>query len=145
MTQDVMSGGLWDDLRTLIEGAHSRGAQVVNAGPVVLYWQVGERIHRELLLEARAAYGEQIVSTLSRQLTQRYGRGFSRANLRRMKAFAAAWPGPAGANEADAGIVQQAAAPLPWFPHSRTRPAPPLWAPPVRVGWRRGVAVMEVA
>ncbi|MGO8747546.1 MAG: DUF1016 N-terminal domain-containing protein [Thermoguttaceae bacterium] len=33
------------------------------------------------LAEERAAYGEQIVSTLSRELTTEYSRGFTRSNL----------------------------------------------------------------
>lgn len=145
MTQDVVSGALWHDLRPLIEGARHRAAQVVNTGLVVLCWQVGRRIRGERLVAARAAYGEQMVSTVSRPLTQRYERQLSRANLLRVTAFAAAWPGPAGANEAEAGTVQQPAATWEGSPHPRTRPAPPIWAAPIRVAWRSGVAVMEVA
>ena len=43
----------------------------------VLYWNVGRRIRQEVLGEERAAYGEQIVNALSRQLTAEYGRGFT--------------------------------------------------------------------
>jgi hypothetical protein len=35
----------------------------------MLYWKVGERIHREVLKEKRAEYGQEIVPTLSRQLS----------------------------------------------------------------------------
>lgn len=38
----------------------------------------------DLLHEKRARYGEQIVVTLSQQLTADFGRGFSRHNLSRM-------------------------------------------------------------
>ena len=54
------------DVRTLIEAARQQVAQVVNAGLVTLYWNVGKRIRQEVLREERAAYGEQIVSTLSK-------------------------------------------------------------------------------
>jgi hypothetical protein len=50
-------------------------------------WKIGVRIHRDILAEARAEYGEQIVSTLSRQLTVEYGAGFSRQNLFHMVRF----------------------------------------------------------
>jgi hypothetical protein len=40
----------------------------------------------------RAAYGEQIVVTLSRQLVVDYGRGYSEKNLRRMVQFAELFP-----------------------------------------------------
>jgi len=60
---------------------------------VALYWGVGDRIRREILGERRASYGEQIVSTVSRQLTVGYGRGFGRRNLFQMVRFAEAFPG----------------------------------------------------
>ena len=43
-------------------------ASAANSAQTLLYWQVGERIRREVLGEARADYGERIVSTLSTQL-----------------------------------------------------------------------------
>src|ERR1017187_170776 len=42
----------------------------------ILYWGIGNRIRRDILGEERAGYVEQIVSTLSRQLTSDYGAGF---------------------------------------------------------------------
>ncbi len=72
------------------------------AGPSILicqasrpYWHVGKRIRQEVLGEERAAYGEQIVSTLSKELTAEYGRGFTRTNLFCMMQFAEAIPGRA--------------------------------------------------
>jgi hypothetical protein len=59
---------------------------------VLLNWQIGNRIRRDILQEARAEYGDQIVSTLSRQLTTEYGAGFSRQNLFHMMRFVDAWP-----------------------------------------------------
>jgi hypothetical protein len=41
---------------------------MVNAGLTVLYWQIGERIRRDVLQEKRAEYGAEIVSALGRQL-----------------------------------------------------------------------------
>ena len=46
--------------------------------------RIGQRIHREVLGSERAAYGEQIVVTVSRQVVLDYGRGYSVKNLRRM-------------------------------------------------------------
>jgi hypothetical protein len=60
---------LLGDLRGLIDSARDQVARAVNAGLVLLYWGVGERIRREILGEQRAAYGEQIVATVSTQLT----------------------------------------------------------------------------
>ena len=57
----------------------------------MMNWKIGIRIHRDILTEARAEYGEQIVSTLSRQLSNEYGLGFSRQNLFHMMRFAGFW------------------------------------------------------
>jgi hypothetical protein len=67
-------------------------ARTVNAELVMLYWEIGNRIRRDILGDARAEYGNQIVSTLSRQLTAEYGAGFSRQNLFHMIRFVEAWP-----------------------------------------------------
>ncbi|MCL4843629.1 MAG: YhcG family protein [Bryobacteraceae bacterium] len=85
-------GELAADVRVLIETARLRVAQTVNAELVLLYWQIGNRIRRDVLGQTRAEYGEQIVSTLSRQLTVEYGAGFSRPNLFHMIRFVEAWP-----------------------------------------------------
>lgn len=83
---------LLGDIRTLIEQGRQQLATTVNSALTILYWQIGQRIQHEVLQGERAAYGEQIVSTLSRQLEQEYGRGFSAKNLRHMLRFAEAYP-----------------------------------------------------
>ncbi|MCD1585901.1 PDDEXK nuclease domain-containing protein [Halomonas sp. IOP_14] len=60
---------LLGDIRTLIEQGRQQLATTVNSALTILYWQIGQRIHHEVLQGERAAYGEQIVSTLSRQLS----------------------------------------------------------------------------
>ena len=72
------------DIRVLIESARVRAATAVNAELTMLYWQVGERIRREILKEKRAEYGKEIVVSLSRQLVVEYEHGFSVPNLSRM-------------------------------------------------------------
>lgn len=61
-------------------------------GLTLLYWRVGQRINAEILQGERAVYGEQIVATLSRQLSIDYGRSFGIKNLRHMMRFADAFP-----------------------------------------------------
>ena len=80
------------DLRRLIEQSRQQVAQAVNSATVWLYWNVGKRIREDVLGNQRAGYGEQIVSSLSAQLTAEYGRGFSRQNLFRMIRFAEVFP-----------------------------------------------------
>lgn len=80
------------DLRQLIEQARQAAAVAVNAGLTLMYWRIGQRIRAEVLGGQRAEYGEQIVSTLSRQLSAEFGRSFSDKNLRHMMRFAEAFP-----------------------------------------------------
>lgn len=79
---------LLDDIRTLIDTTRQRVATAVNAQLTLLYWQIGRRIHLHIVQQQRAAYGEEILATLSRELTAHYGRGFSYAALTRMQRFA---------------------------------------------------------
>ncbi len=88
--QDPPTASLLADIRALVEQARRQTAVAVNAGLTLMYWRIGKRIHADMLGGERAAYGEQIVSTLSRQLVAEYGRGFAEKNLRRMVQFAQA-------------------------------------------------------
>jgi predicted nuclease of restriction endonuclease-like (RecB) superfamily len=83
---------LLSELRELISKTREQTALAVNAGLTLLYWQVGDRIRREILKEKRAKYGAEIVSALSRQLEPEFGRGFGRRNLFRMIRFAEVFP-----------------------------------------------------
>ncbi|NEV62227.1 PDDEXK nuclease domain-containing protein [Thiorhodococcus minor] len=87
-------GLLLGDIRQLIEQSRQQLAGAVNSALTMLYWNIGQRIRADVLQEARAGYGEQIVSALSRQLAADYGRGFSEKNLRHMLRFAEAFPDP---------------------------------------------------
>ncbi len=64
---------LLQELRGLIQGARERVARIVNKELVVLYWNIGRRIRADVLGAERAKYGEEIVSTLSRQLREEFG------------------------------------------------------------------------
>jgi predicted nuclease of restriction endonuclease-like (RecB) superfamily len=82
------------DIRELILGARERVAQAANAGLVILYWQIGQRIRKDILKQKRAEYGEAILQTLSAQLAPEFGRGFGARNLFRMVRFAEVFPDP---------------------------------------------------
>ncbi|GHB46453.1 DUF1016 domain-containing protein [Mongoliitalea lutea] len=47
-----------------------------------MYWEIGSRINKEILLNFRAEYGRQIVQTLSSQLVLEYGKGWGEKHLR---------------------------------------------------------------
>jgi predicted nuclease of restriction endonuclease-like (RecB) superfamily len=88
------SRSLFKDVRELIQLARTQTARVVNAGLVLLYWQIGQRIHKDVLREKRADYGERIVHALSGKLMAEFGSGFTKRNLDNMVRFAEMFPDP---------------------------------------------------
>ena len=97
---------LLGDLQSLIESARIRVAVGVNAEMVMLYWNIGTRIRKDILGKERASYGKTIVATISQQLTQVYGAGFGQSNLFAMIRFAEIYP--------DVKIVQTLSGKLSW-------------------------------
>ncbi|MDD2715656.1 MAG: PDDEXK nuclease domain-containing protein [Candidatus Wallbacteria bacterium] len=83
----IMPQALVNDIRSLIENARGTVASAVNFTLTMLYWKIGKRIRDEILCSKRAAYGEQIIMTLSAKLQIDYGDGFSKPNLSRMLRF----------------------------------------------------------
>jgi len=83
---------LLTDIRGLIEDARQNVARSVNSALVLLYWNIGRRVREDILKGTRAAYGDEIVSALGRQLTAEFGRGYSRRDLFNMIRFAEAYP-----------------------------------------------------
>ncbi|QPN62810.1 YhcG family protein [Synechococcus sp. CBW1004] len=93
------------ELKTRIHQAQQRAARSVNRELVLLYWQIGRDI---LERQGREGWGAKVIERLSVDLRNAFPemKGFSRANLLYMRAFAEAWP--------DRQIVQQAIGQLPW-------------------------------
>jgi hypothetical protein len=65
------------DLRQLIQNAREGVTQVVNSALVLVYWEIGHRIRRDVLQNRRAEYGEEILPTLSAKLVPEFGQGYS--------------------------------------------------------------------
>ncbi|MXX12754.1 MAG: DUF1016 domain-containing protein [Gemmatimonadetes bacterium] len=86
------TGDLAADVRSMITQTRDGVARTVNTGLTLLYWRIGKRIHHEILDEKRAEYGKEIIATLSQQLVEEFGNGFSEKNLRRMVQFAEVFP-----------------------------------------------------
>jgi len=93
------------ELKTRIHAAQQRAALAVNRELVQLYWQIGRDI---LERQAKEGWGAKVIERLAHDLRIAFPdmKGFSRANLLYMRAFAEAWP--------DVAIVQQLVGQLPW-------------------------------
>lgn len=79
---------LLNELSQLVEQSQQQVIIQNNSVLILLFWQIGFRINETILQNKRAEYGKQIVSTLSTQLKNRYGRNFELRNVRRMMQFA---------------------------------------------------------
>lgn len=93
------------ELKARIHAAQQQAARSVNSELVLLYWQIGRGI---LERQGREGWGSKVIERLAQDLRNAFPtmKGFSRANLLYMRAFAEAWP--------DQAIVQQAVGRLPW-------------------------------
>ena len=83
----VDEASLLSDLRSLIQSARQRIATVVCSTQTLLYWHVGRRLLNENLQGGRAAYGKQILVTVSRELTTEFGQAFTLRALYRAIQF----------------------------------------------------------
>ena len=72
------------ELSQLIEQSRQQLVSQANSMLTMLFWHVGKRINENILQNKRADYGKQIVSTVSTQLENKYGRNFTEKNARRM-------------------------------------------------------------
>lgn len=77
----------------LLEAARRRTARVVNGIMTMTYWEIGRRIvEYEQHGADRARYGDGLIQRLSKDLSQRMGRGFGFVNLTQMRRFYLCWP-----------------------------------------------------
>jgi predicted nuclease of restriction endonuclease-like (RecB) superfamily len=73
---------------SILERARGQVVRAVNTQMVLAYWLIGREIVQELQGgEERAAYGKQVVETLSARLTGQYGKGFSAQTLWKFRLF----------------------------------------------------------
>lgn len=105
MTTPLQPQNDFTEITQLIAAAKQRAVQVVNTALIELYWQVGQTISQKI---AQAEWGDGVVVQLAEHLarTQPGLRGFTRANLFRMRQFYEAYQG----DEKVSPLVRQ----LPW-------------------------------
>lgn len=79
---------LYSDVCTIIEHGRQQAYAAINQSMIETYWHIGRRIvEEEQNGEHRAEYGERIIENLSKQLTLRYGKGFSKRYLAYFRKF----------------------------------------------------------
>lgn len=93
------------ELKDRIHNSQQRATLAVNREMVALYWHIGREI---LARQTALGWGAKVIERLADDLRTAFPemKGFSRANLMYMRAFAEAWP--------EFEIVQQSVGQLPW-------------------------------
>lgn len=73
---------------TLLEESRRSVVRAANCFMTATYWEIGRRIVEfEQGGKRRAEYGDELLERLSRDLTERHGRGFSGTNLKKYRQF----------------------------------------------------------
>ena len=84
---------IFGDVSRIVDAARQSAARSVNAVMTAAYWRIGQRIVEfEQSGEKRAEYGTALLERLAADLTQRFGRGFSRQNIQQMRLFYLSYP-----------------------------------------------------
>jgi predicted nuclease of restriction endonuclease-like (RecB) superfamily len=97
---------LFERIALMVEASRQRVAATVNAELSMLYWNIGKQLQEDVLQNDQADYGEQIIATVSQQLTARFGKGFTYSALTRMLRFYKTFP--------DAHIIATLSQQLSW-------------------------------
>lgn len=85
--------GLADSIAEIVGRAKQHIAVTVNSAMVETYWNIGRHIVEfEQQGEARAKYGDALLTRLAKVLGQKLGKGFSRPNLNFMRKFYLLYP-----------------------------------------------------
>lgn len=76
------TSNLLTDVRQIIDQTRELAFRSVNVAMLQRNWHLGKRISEEILQdEDRAEYGSQVIVQLSKELTQIYGKGFTKSYL----------------------------------------------------------------
>src|SRR5215217_4322141 len=81
------------DIGLAIQTARQNAIKAINTELVKANWEIGRHIvEYEQHGEERAEYGSELLGRLSKDLRQRYGKGFGRRNVLDMRRFYLAYP-----------------------------------------------------
>ena len=81
------------DVREIVSQARQQAYSAINSAMVEAYWKMGKRIvEEEQQGQARADYGKQLLKSLSKALTEEFGKGFSVGSLYYYRQFYLTFP-----------------------------------------------------
>lgn len=78
----LVSASFLSDVQNIIESSKNKAYAAINVAMLERNWFLGKRIaEEEINGKKRADYGVKVIAELSRQLTEIYGKGFTKTNL----------------------------------------------------------------
>ena len=81
-----ISNNYISEIKKILKDARQKAYTAVNSAMVEAYWEIGRRIvEEEQRGKERAEYGKEIIKNLSKELTEEFGKGFSRRTLWEMR------------------------------------------------------------
>src|SRR3989338_10537531 len=84
---------LISSIGTLLEQARRHAYSQISQILVKTYWEIGKQIiNYEQKGKQKAEYGGRLISSLSEDLTEKYGKGFGSRNLEQMRKFYLLFP-----------------------------------------------------
>ena len=89
---ELQNKELFQDACIIIDQAQNVAYRQINEILIKRNWLLGMRIQHDVLKAQRAEYGEQVIKSLARALTNRYGEGFTKTNLYNYIGFYKSWP-----------------------------------------------------
>lgn len=88
MTEFLSSQSYIVEIKEILSNARQRAYTAVNSAMVEAYWNIGKRIVKEEQKGSeRAEYGKEIIKNLSIELSNEFGRGFSKRTLWEIRQF----------------------------------------------------------
>ncbi|MCD8132218.1 MAG: PDDEXK nuclease domain-containing protein [Lachnospiraceae bacterium] len=83
-----MNENFLKEISDLLQNVRKQAKTAVNISMVYTYFEIGRRIYEEEQAgEDRAAYGKQLIKSLSEYLTKNFGKGYSVGNLKNIRQF----------------------------------------------------------
>jgi hypothetical protein len=97
MKKKEVSSSIYSNLLDRIAGilveARTKVVREINKAQVLAYWEIGkEIIEFEQKGKVRAEYGEELIVRLAKDLTEKFGKGFSKSNVFLMRQFYLTYP-----------------------------------------------------
>ena len=83
---------LVNEIASIITNARNNVAKQVNNELLNAYWNIGRVIVEDELKNNRGEYGKKQLLAISKNLTNKFGKGFSQSNLYNMKMFYMKYP-----------------------------------------------------